>query len=592
MTPVKIMIVEDERITAADLQDTIAQLGYTVTATVSTGADAVREAGRNPPDLVVMDISIGGDVDGVEAAKRLRRQFDIPVVYLTAHADPDTLSRAMGAEPLGYILKPFQERGLHAVIETAVHKHQADREARRRQDLMLEAAGIIRDGLIFVDGNGLVKFINPAAELLTGWKKHDVLGRHFEEVLRLKPACELQAIGRAFSAGTLATLADTSALITRDGQERQIAGSMAQTRDHNGAIMGAVFILNHAKAAPAHADEETAATTTAKPQMVMESEEMKQLVHFTQRIAASEISTVIIEGESGSGKDVLARYLHSQSNRRTNPFLAISCAAIPETLLESELFGYEKGAFTDARQQKKGIFELASGGTLFLDEIGDMPLPLQAKLLRVLEEQSLRRVGGIKDIRIDLRVLAATNKDLSEAIRDGRFRLDLYHRLSVICLRVPPLRQRKEDILPLVNHFLQVFNPRFKRRIMGVSPRATQTLLAYDWPGNVRELRNVIERTMVLEQTSWIQLSSLGMQFDLHHRTSVELRQGPLETGTMSLEKTEIAMLLRALEQAGWNQTRAAGILGITRDTLRYKVKKFGLKQTESAPRTQQRSVN
>ena len=591
MTPAKIMIVEDERITAADLQDTVTQLGYTVTANVSTGADAVREAQQNPPDLVIMDIHIAGDVDGVEAAKRLRRQFDIPSVYLTAHADPDTLSRAQSAEPLGYIVKPFQDRGLNAVIETAVHTHQVDREARRRQDLILEAACIVHDGIIFVDGNGLVKFINPAAEFLTGWKRHDVLGRHFEEILRLKPACELEAINRAFSAGTLATLAEGSALIMRDGQERPIAAGMANTRDHNGAVTGAVFILNHANALSNRRGGETSATIAAKPQMVMESEEMKRLVHFTQRIAASEISAVIIEGESGVGKDILARYLHSQSNRCSNPFLAISCAAIPEMLLESELFGYEKGAFTDARQQKKGIFELASGGTLFLDEIGDMPLPLQAKLLRVLEERSVRRVGGVKDFNIDLRVLTATNQDLLEAIRDGRFRLDLYHRLNVICLRIPPLRQRKEDILPLVNHFLQIFNPRFKRQIMGVSPSATEALLAYNWPGNVRELRNMIERTMVLEQTPWIQLSSLGMQFDLH-KTYLEPGQASCEPETMSLQKTEIAMLLRALEQTGWNQTRAAGILGITRDKLRYRVKKFGLRQMESAPRPHRRSIN
>jgi PAS domain S-box-containing protein len=586
MTPVKIMIVEDERITAADLEDTIAQLGYTVTATVSSGADAIREAGQNPPDLVIMDIHIAGEVDGVEAAKRIRRQFDIPAVYLTAHADPATLSRAVGAEPLGYIVKPFQERELHAVIETAVHKHRADREASLRQAVMLEAACMMRESILFVNGKGLVKFINPAAELLTGWKRHDGLGRQFEEVLRLKPACELQAIGRTLAAGTLARLADTTVLVTRDGQERQIAGSIAPTRDHNGAITGAIFILRDAKAVSTCAEGETAIDTATQPQMVTESEEMKQLVQFTRRIAASEISTVIIEGESGSGKDVLARYLHSQSNRRTNPFVAISCAAIPDALLESELFGYEKGAFTDARQQKKGILELASGGTLFLDEIGDMPLSLQAKLLRVLEDRSLRRVGGVRDIGIDLRVLTATNKDLSEAIRDGRFRLDLYHRLNVICLRVPPLRQRKKDILPLVNHFLRVFNPRFNRHIMGVSPRATQALLAYDWPGNVRELRNVIERTMVLEQTSWIQLSSLGAPFDPHHNPYVETRQGSFETGSMSLEKAERAMLLEALEQAGWNQTHAANILGITRDTLRYKVKKFGLKHMEPSRRT------
>lgn len=590
MKPANIMIVEDEQITAADLQDTLAQLGYTVTATVSTGADAVREAAKNPPDLVIMDINIKGDLDGVEAAKQIRQQLGIPAVYLTAHADPDTLSRAKQAEPLGYIVKPFQERELHAVIEMAVHKHQVERKARRRRrDLMVETASALSDGIIFVDGDGLVKFINPAAELLTGWKQSDVLGRRFEEVLRLKAPSELQAMRQAFSAGSLAMLSDSSVLIARDGRERPITGSMAQTRDENGQVTGAIFILNEAKQGFVPSESHVAGIG---PQLVVASPVMKQLLQFIERIASSEISTVMIEGESGTGKDVVARYLHSRSKRHAGPFLAINCAAIPETLLESELFGYEKGAFTDARQQKKGIFELASGGTLFLDEIGDMPLPLQAKLLRVLEEQSFRRLGGVKDIKIDLRVLTATNKDLAEAIHQGRFRLDLFHRLNVIRISIPPLRQRKEDIVPLVNHFLSVFNPRFKREIRGLSPEATEALLAYDWPGNIRELRNVIERTMVLEQTSWIQVSSLGTQFESHSAKQIEPAQVQAETESMSLERAERAMLLRALEKTRWNQTHAANILGITRDTLRYKVKKFGLKQSESASCPQSFSIN
>lgn len=590
MNPAKIMIVEDERITAADLQDTIAQLGYTVTATVSTGSDALREAEKNPPDLVVMDINIEGDLDGVEAAKRIRQRFGIPSVYLTAHADPDTLSRAKQAEPLGYILKPFQERALHAVIEMAVHKHQIEvEERRRRRNLMLEAAAAIHDAIIFVDGEGVVKFLNPAAELLTGWKRRDVLGRRFEEILRLKSTSELQAMREAFSAGSLAMLSDSSVLIARDGRERPITGSMAQTRDENGVVTGAIFILSEAKPGFAPAESHVAGTG---PEVVVASPAMKQLLQFVERIASSEISTVMIDGESGTGKDVVARYLHSRSNRHAGPFLAINCAAIPETLLESELFGYEKGAFTDARQQKKGIFELASGGTLFLDEIGDMPLPLQAKLLRVLEEQSFRRLGGVKDIKIDLRVLTATNKNLAEAIQQGRFRLDLFHRLNVIRISIPPLRQRKEDIVPLVNHFLSVFNPRFKREILGLSPEATEALLAYDWPGNVRELRNVIERTMVMEQTPWIQVASLGNQFEPRPAKQAEPSQEQAGAEGMSLEKAEKAMLLRALEKTRWNQTHAATILGITRDTLRYKLKKFGLKQPDSAPYVQPFRLN
>jgi transcriptional regulator with PAS, ATPase and Fis domain len=318
--------------------------------------------------------------------------------------------------------------------------------------------------------------------------------------------------------------------------------------------------------------------------MVVESAMMKEVMNFARRVAISEVSTVLIEGDTGTGKDLVAKYLHYQSNRRSQPFLAVNCAAIPETLLESELFGYEKGAFTDARQQKRGILELASGGTVFLDEIGEMPLALQAKLLRVLEDQAFRRLGGIKDTRVDLRVITATNQNLREAIRQCRFRLDLYYRLNVIQLVIPPLSQRKEDILPLVKHFINAFNPRFKRDIKGVSPQAAAVLLAHDWPGNVREVRNTIERAMVLEETAWVQPSSLRMS---HESASATEPSNMAAVGaaleTMSLEQAERAMVLNALQRTEWNQSQAARVLAITRDTLRYRMKKFDLKRPKGS---------
>jgi transcriptional regulator with PAS, ATPase and Fis domain len=318
--------------------------------------------------------------------------------------------------------------------------------------------------------------------------------------------------------------------------------------------------------------------------MVVESSAMKQVMQFVRRVAASEVSTVLIEGESGTGKDILAKYLHYHSARRAQPFLAINCAAIPETLLESELFGYEKGAFTDARQQKRGILELASGGTVFLDEIGEMPLALQAKLLRVLEEQSFRRLGGVKDIRVDLRVITATNQDLRHAMRQGRFRLDLYYRLNVIQLAIPPLRERRDDILPLVNHFINSFNQKFKRQIKGVSPHTAELLLAHDWPGNVREVRNTVERAMVLEESSWVQPSSLRIQRDSSPGVpAFATTSAGINFEGMGLEQAERTMLLRALEKYNWNQSQAARALGISRDTLRYRMKKFDLKGAEAA---------
>ena len=243
--------------------------------------------------------------------------------------------------------------------------------------------------------------------------------------------------------------------------------------------------------------------------MIAESALMLEILKFVGRIAASEAATILLDGESGTGKDLIAKSLHYQSLRRAGPFIAVNCAAIPGTLLESELFGYERGAFTDARAQKRGIFELADKGTLFLDEIGEIPLILQAKLLRVLEEQTFRRLGGLIDIQLDLRVVAATNKSLREAVKEKAFRQDLYFRLNVIQITIPPLRERIDDIRPLARFFIEHYNRKFNRSIEGLSDSATQLLLSHDWPGNVRELRNAIERGMILEESALITSSSL-----------------------------------------------------------------------------------
>jgi len=306
---------------------------------------------------------------------------------------------------------------------------------------------------------------------------------------------------------------------------------------------------------------------------------MREVLNFVRRVAASEATTILLEGENGTGKDLVAKTLHYQSLRQAEPFIAINCAAIPETLLESELFGYEKGAFTDARSQKRGIFELADKGTLFLDEIGEIPLMLQAKLLRVLEDQTFRRLGGLKDIKLDLRVVAATNKNLREAVKEGAFRQDLYFRLNVIQILIPPLRERIDDILPMTKFFIDHYNRKFKRQIEGVTDAAAKLLVVHDWPGNVRELRNAIERAMILEESGLITPASLPIAISRPDGTpGVVPAVVEIPTDGLSLEDNERSLLVRALEKTDGNQTQAARLLRITRDTLRYKMKKFSLR--------------
>jgi len=271
---------------------------------------------------------------------------------------------------------------------------------------------------------------------------------------------------------------------------------------------------------------------------------MREVYDTVRKIAVGHSTTILVEGESGVGKEVVARLIHSTSARRDHPFLEINCAALPEKLLESELFGHEKGAFTDAVQQKPGLLELAHKGTLFLDEIGEMSVPIQVKLLRVLERMTFRRVGGVKDITVDVRILSATNRDLAGKVRDGSFREDLYYRLKVIPLRIPPLRERPEDILLLAEHFLQSFSLQFRKGFAGIADAAARRLTAYAWPGNIRELRNVIERAVLLE----------------------ELVSG-----------LEEALVRKAYRTAGGNQTVAARLLQLNRDKLRYRMKAYGI---------------
>ncbi|HEU4871264.1 MAG TPA: sigma-54 dependent transcriptional regulator [Pyrinomonadaceae bacterium] len=320
-------------------------------------------------------------------------------------------------------------------------------------------------------------------------------------------------------------------------------------------------------------------------QIVGESATMKKMLSLAAKVADSEVSSVLLQGESGTGKDLVAKAIHYGSQRSEGPFVAINCAALPATLIESELFGYEKGAFTDAKARKEGLFEQAEGGTLLLDEIGELELSLQAKLLRVLEEGAFRRVGGLKDIPLDVRVLAASNRDLKAESEAGRFRLDLYYRLSIIQIDIPPLRERGDDVLLLSQHYIDTIGARLRRsKVTGLSPEAQEVFRKYDWPGNVRELRNVIERALILEDADKITTEYLPGGLLAPARVAQSATAGGnaepstrfvLPQEGISLDEAELSFVRQAIERSGGNQTRAAELLGISRDQLRYRLKKL-----------------
>jgi PAS domain S-box-containing protein len=427
----------------------------------------------------------------------------------------------------------------------------------------------LSDALVLYDPEFRITGVNRSAEKLFGMASEELLGKHCQEVFHCsscEPGCGM-LVGLS---QTPAAPHSTVRLHTANGMERLVVMRTTQMHGDDGNLSGVVATIK----------DITEEAAPQKREVIAESGPMRDVLNFVRRVAASEATTILLEGDNGTGKDLIAKTLHYQSLRQAEPFIAINCAAIPETLLESELFGYEKGAFTDARSQKRGIFELADKGTLFLDEIGEIPLMLQAKLLRVLEDQSFRRLGGLKDINLDLRVVAATNKNLREAVKEGAFRQDLYFRLNVIQILIPPLRDRLEDIAPLTKFFIDHYNRKFKRNIEGVTEAAAKLLLQHDWPGNVRELRNAIERAMILEESALITSPSLPIAITRPEGGGLATVPATVDIPIdgLSLEDNERSLLARALEKTNGNQTQAARLLRITRDTLRYKMKKFNLR--------------
>src|SRR5512136_1142549 len=312
--------------------------------------------------------------------------------------------------------------------------------------------------------------------------------------------------------------------------------------------------------------------------VVAVSQEMRRVLQVAGKIAQSDAATVLIQGESGTGKEVIAHLIHERSKRRNMPFVTVNCANFPEQMLENELCGHEKGAFTDAREVKKGLLEVAYQGTLFLDEIGDMSLNLQGKILRLVEQKTFRRIGGLKDIQVDVRIVTATNKDLLKLKEEGKFREDLFYRINVASIRIPPLRERPSDILPLTKYFMQRYNEEFHKNVQKISKGVEDFLKGYDWPGNVRELKNVIERAMILVEEETLLMEHLPMEI-----LGQASKQGGVIEGIrippegISMEKVEEALVKQALKMTNGNQTKAARLLDISRDALRYRMQKFGM---------------
>ena len=548
-----------------------------------------------PIAVAYIDIRMPPGVDGIETLRRVREiDRDVEVVVMTAYTDRSLPEIIQNVEPLHkvlYIRKPFAREEIQQITLSLVDKWNIEQELAKKQrqltisherlEAVLDATG---EAMAMYDLTGRMVFANRGYEKLADLPVNELkklspeaVVAHFRE--RFHEA-DLHDVENRFIFKDSGNVLEESAA-GMVPEQRLFYRTSAPVHDGHGELMGSLYVYRdiskEVEAERMKAEvlrlRTTLETTHSFDGMVGGSPPMQQVYALMKQAAASGI-TVLIRGESGTGKELVAKSFHFNGPRKDGPFLAINCAAIPETLMESELFGHERGAFTGATRQRIGAFERAEGGTILLDEIGDMRLALQAELLRVLQEWEIQRVGGGVTIPVDVRVIVATNKDLEAAVKAGEFREDLFYRIAAFPIVIPPLRQRRMDIPLLADHFLNRHAKRGGRSMSGISTAALRLLLQYDWPGNVRELDHAIERAVLLEKTDVLQVDSLPPQLLVTHAAADD-HSAP--ESVLPLREVERQALARALEASGNNITQAARALGINRVTLHRKLKKYGL---------------
>lgn len=444
----------------------------------------------------------------------------------------------------------------------------------RFRDTILDS---IADGVFTVDKEWRITSFNRAAEVITGVSREEALGKNCWDVFRAS-ICETEcALRRTLETGK-SIVNKAIYIVNAEGRRVPISISTAILKDDAGRAIGGVETFRDLSLVEELRKELTGRYTFAD--IISKNHRMQRLFQMLPQVAASD-STVLIEGESGTGKELVARAVHNLSPRRKKPFVAVSCGALPDTLLESELFGYKAGAFTDARKDKPGRFALAEGGTIFLDEIGEISPAMQVRLLRVLQERMYEPLGGTESVKTNVRVVVATNRNLAQLVEEGKFRSDLYYRINVVRLTLPPLRERKEDIPLLVEHFITKYNHLRGKAITGVTPETMQILMAHNYPGNVRELENIIEHAFVVCEGGLIEPTHLP-----EFLKPSDLSVAPAPSTALTLKELEKQFILETLRRHNWNRLAAARALGIHKTTLFRKIKSLGLKLPQTDGRS------
>ncbi|MBN1417180.1 MAG: sigma 54-interacting transcriptional regulator [Planctomycetes bacterium] len=617
----RILIVEDESIVAEDIRVGLEHMGYEVCGVVASGEGALKELDGHTPDLVLMDVALAGPLDGVQTAEEVRRRFRIPVVYLTAHADDDTLRRAGVTEPFGFIVKPFRRRDLRIVIEIGLYRAKIEAERQRAEEALRASEGelsvrskVAQAFLTALDGDvygdvlqvlleatespcGLFGYVDDAGSLVCPSISRNAW------TLRERVPGDLVLARQKWAAPWRRALCESRTICSEEGRDAQpgqvpVEREVCAPLSHGGDALGLICVANRATpyserdrrlmeaiaayiAPILHArlqrDRQSQARRQAEDALrdlrrqlttehsfagiVGRDPRMLDLFETIRELARVDAS-VLLHGESGTGKELVALAIHGEGPRADKAFVPVNCGALPETLLESELFGHCRGAFTGAIREKKGRFELAQGGTIFLDEVGEISASMQVKLLRVLQEGTFERLGGEQTIQADVRVISATNKDLPREIAAGRFREDLFYRLSVVPVHLPPLRERRGDIPLLAHHILRTALAARGLPEVSLAPETLAAMTSYGWPGNVRELQNAIQYALVKFKGEILEVSHLPPE--IGRASEAEGARG--RTGRAP--KLRVEDVLRVLEECQGNKAAAARRLGVTRATL------------------------
>jgi len=554
----KILVVDDEENIRYTFAAFLGDEGYEVQV-ASCLDDCLQWLDQYKYDLIFLDILLGSD-SGIDVLRLCREKQPLcPVVMITGSPDVSTAADALRLGAFDYIPKPIRHDVLLRLTAKAMeHKRLVDQREVYRVRLRAIFQSV-KEGIITVDNALQITDLNDAARMIFSCDE-DIIGRPIDILLADNSPC-VDLVRNTLSA-TEPTDIFRVEMRLKKNETHVMSLTTAPLIDELGEILGVVVTLRD----ETRLDflERDLSERRRFDRLIGTSEKMQEVYRLIEALADVD-STVLITGESGTGKELVAESLHQRSSRHNQPLVRVNCAALPETLLESELFGHVKGSFTGAMQDKIGRFQRADGGTILLDEIADISPALQVRLLRVLQEREIEKVGGASPIPVDIRVVAATHRNLLSRVNSGEFREDLYYRLKVVEIHLPPLRERREDIPLLVEHFVEKFNERFKRQISGVTPAVIKVLTRYDWPGNVRELEHVIEHAFVLCREPLL---------DIRHLPA-ELRAEAEENGEGGdIGRQEI---LDALEAAGGNKSQAAVRLGISRRTIYRKIVDFGI---------------